>query len=149
MGKYEPLADFLRGFKEDSWEASFSDIERILGFTLPPSAREHRAWWANQYRGHHSQAKAWVDSGWATREIDLRKGRVRFERTRSGGRRDRGLEDHDRWLEAERITGITDRAELERAAIAALLEREASRILARMGGSMQSAAAAPRERPFQ
>jgi hypothetical protein len=148
MGKYRPLAQFLAGFKQDSWDASFEEIERILGFSLPPSAREHRAWWANQFRGNHSQAQGWNSVGWQTREIDQRRGRVRFEKTEGAGTIRRDLSDHDRWLEAERITGISDRQQLEHAAISALIEREAARVLARLGGTMPNARAAPRERPF-
>lgn len=148
MGKYEPLADFLKEFKGDAWDASFSEIEKILRFKLPPSAHEHRAWWANQYRGNHSQANGWIEAGWETREIDQRSGRVRFERTKRAGRKDRLLSDHELWLQAERISGITDRKELERAAVTALVQREAARSLALMGGTMPDAAAPPRERPF-
>lgn len=148
MGKYQPLAEFLKDFKDDRWDASFDEIEKILGFKLPPSAHEHRAWWANQFRGGHSQAQGWVDAGWVTRKIDQDHGKVRFERAgkRAGGNADKSA--HDRWREAERLTGISDRSELERLAIAALIEREAARALARMGGTMPDARAAPRERPF-
>ena len=148
MGKYQPLAEFLKDFKNDSWDASFSEIERVLGFKLPPSAHEHRAWWANQYRGGHSQAQGWINAGWETREIDQRRGRVRFERSRRAGIGSRGLSGRDQWAEAQRLTGVHDRAELERLAVAALIEREAARALALMGGTSPAAESAPRERPF-
>lgn len=144
MGKYEPLADYLREIKDDSWDASFADIEGILRAPLPPSAREHRAWWANQHRGNHSQAKGWLSAGWETREIDQRRGRIRFERTRPGSQRSEVASDQDLWDQAERMCGITNRAELERAAVTALIQREAGRRLAALGGSMPDAWAAPR-----
>lgn len=146
MGKYEPLAAFLRDFREDSWDASFAEIERILRFKLPPSAHEHRAWWANQHRGNHSQARGWVDAGWMTREIDQRRGRVVFERRKDAGWQGRTIADHELWAQAERISGIKDRKELERAAVMALVQREAARSLALMGGTMPHASSAPRER---
>lgn len=149
MGKYQPLADFLKDFNGDSWDATFAEIESILRFKLPPSAHEHRAWWANQFRGHHSQAKGWIEAGWETREIDQRRGRVRFERTKHAGRGDRTLADHELWKQAAQISGITDRKELERAAVSALLQRVAGQALARMGGSMPDAAAGSRGRPFE
>lgn len=149
MSKYEPLAQFLKGFREDSWSASFNEIEQILGFRLPPSAHQHRAWWANQFKGHHSQAKGWIAAGWVTSEIDQRQGRVRFERMKKAGRRDRAVSDHDLWLHAEKVTGIRDRAELERAAVNALIQREAGRALASMGGTMPDLVVPERERPAQ
>jgi hypothetical protein len=146
MGKYEPLADYLREIKDDSWDASFAEIESILQTSLPASAREHRAWWANQYRGNHSQAKGWIDAGWETREIDQRRGRVRFERTRDGGRRDRTISDHELWKQAELISGVKDRSELERMVLTEFIQREAGRQLAALGGTMPNATTAPRRR---
>lgn len=143
MGKYEPLANFLGNFQGESWDASFSEIERILGFKLPPSAHEHRAWWANQFGGHHSQAKGWIEAGWVTKEIDQRRGRVRFERR---VRKSQSKND-DVWLRAELMTGITDRDELHRAAVNALIEREAARALIALGGSMPDLIVPERERP--
>lgn len=144
MGKYEPLGDHLRALPEDRWNASFDEIERILGFRLPNSARDHRAWWSNHSGGNHSQAAVWVEAGWETREVDQAGGRIRFERIR-GARRG----GQDMWSEAARITGIEDRTELERAAVTALIQREAARALALMGGTDGNAASAPRARPFE
>ena len=43
-----------------------------MGFELPPSARLHRPWWANQSGGNgHSQALAWTAAGWETAEVDM------------------------------------------------------------------------------
>lgn len=151
MGKYEPLGDHLRAMRDDRWNASFDEIEHILGFRLPNSAREHRAWWSNQSGGNHSQAAAWVKAGWETREVDQKRERIRFERVQSCGQA-ATISDRrphlsaDLWAEAARITGIKDRGELERAAASALIQREAARTLALMGGSDPGATAAPRER---
>lgn len=46
MGKYEPLARWLREQPEYMVRVSLSDIERIVGFTLPESARKYQAFWA-------------------------------------------------------------------------------------------------------
>lgn len=154
MGKYEPLGDHLRTLPEDRWNASFDEIERILGFRLPNSARDHRAWWSNHNGGNHSQAAVWVEAGWETRDVDQARGRIRFERVRKArsdtssfsGRPEAG---QDLWVEAARMTGIEDRMELERAAVTALIQREAARALALMGGTDGNAASAPRTRPFE
>ncbi|HMO75947.1 MAG TPA: hypothetical protein PKD48_11455 [Sphingopyxis sp.] len=127
----------------DSWNARFDEIEHVLGFRLPGSARDHRAWWSNHSGGNHSQAAVWVEAGWETRDIDQKRETVRFERVK----RTRGA-GTDIWAEAARITGIEDRAELEQAAVRALIQREAARTLALMGGTDPGAASAPRERPF-
>ncbi len=82
MGKYEPLAHFLDSRNEDSWTATFSQIEGKLGFTLPKSAYEHRAWWSNQQGPGHSQKEGWQAAGWETRDLDLRRRVVRFVRAR-------------------------------------------------------------------
>lgn len=147
MGKYEPLAQYLKEIRDDTWNASFAEIEKILGFPLPPSAHEHRAWWANQYKGHHSQAKGWIEAGWVTSDIDQKRGRVRFERKLGGWRHDRSAADHELWLHAGRVTGITNRFDLERAAVNALIQREAARALANMGGTMPDLVVPERERP--
>ena len=77
-GKYAPLHDFLLqrfllqpGQKE--WKTSFREIESILGFKLPKSARIHRPWWANNQGqgGGHSHALAWEIAGWRTAGVNL------------------------------------------------------------------------------
>lgn len=154
MGKYEPLGDHLRTLPDDRWNASFDEIEHILGFRLPNSARDHRAWWSNHSGGNHSQAAVWVEAGWETRDVDQARQHVRFERVRrprrmglaSGDHRESGAE---LWIEAARMTGIEDRKELERAAVTALIQREAARALALMGGTDANATSAPRARSFE
>ena len=141
MGKYEPLGEHLRAMPDDRWNASFAEIERILGFSLPNSARQHRAWWANHSGGNHSQAAVWVNAGWETRDVDQKRERIGFERVRAAQQ-----PAVDLWAEAARITGIKDRGALEQAAVNALIQREAARALALMGGSDPGATAAPRER---
>lgn len=54
--------------------------------------------------------------------------------------------DDELVAEATRMTGTTERSALLRAALTALIEREAARRLARIGGSEPSVAAPPRRR---
>jgi Arc/MetJ family transcription regulator len=49
---------------------------------------------------------------------------------------------------AEEYTGIKERSALIRLGLEALVQREAARRLARMGGSDPTASAAPRRRPW-
>lgn len=71
-GKYAPLHHHLEALKSDEWRTTFGEIENILGFNLPDSARIHRPWWANQgERGGHSHALAWEMAGWKTSQVDM------------------------------------------------------------------------------
>lgn len=56
--------------------------------------------------------------------------------------------DDDLVAEAQRLSGMTERSVLLRAALTALIEREAARRLARLGGSNPSVRVAPRRRPI-
>jgi hypothetical protein len=59
---------------------SFSQIESILGRSLPPSARRYRPWWANETSGTHTHARAWLGAGRRTRNVDLNARTVEFVR---------------------------------------------------------------------
>lgn len=62
-GKYQRLYTHLRGTTQE-WRTTFREIESIIGFELPGSARLYRPWWANQSGGNgHSQALAWSAAG--------------------------------------------------------------------------------------
>ena len=71
-GKYQRLYTHLCGLTTREWRTSFSEIESIIGFELPASARLHRPWWSNQTGGNgHSQALSWSAAGWETAEVDM------------------------------------------------------------------------------
>ena len=80
LGKYEPLFQHLVALDAPTWRVTFVDIEHILGFRLPKSARTHRPWWANQVDNKRSQARAWQAAGWRTRRVDLKAETLVFER---------------------------------------------------------------------
>jgi hypothetical protein len=78
-GKYAPLYNYLGKRRDLEWSVSFAELEAILGFKLPNSARVHRPWWANQgERGGHSHALAWEMAGWKTSQVDMAGERVVF-----------------------------------------------------------------------
>jgi hypothetical protein len=58
MGKYSKLGDYLKSSDPDKLTLSFLDVENILGFNLPNSAREYQAWWANsgQRKGYGTRS---------------------------------------------------------------------------------------------
>jgi len=85
MSKYDPLGRHLASLTLDVWTPSFTQIEAILGVTLPDSARSYAAWWANDpHRGH---AAAWLANGWRTEKLDLRAETVTFRRAIGPARR--------------------------------------------------------------
>ena len=67
MSKYQPLADRLSGHPQDEWRTSFSELEGLLGFPLPKTARSSAAWWANDSDRPHC---AWTTAGWLVCERD-------------------------------------------------------------------------------
>jgi len=154
MGKYESLARYLESREDDSWTATFEQIEAKLGFPLPPSAHEHRAWWSNQKGAGHSQKAGWQTAGWETSDVDLRNRVVRFERKAHELGTSQDISKYsishmsDLWKRVRQITGIEDQDQLIEAALTALIQREAALALTQMGGTMPDAQAAPRERPF-
>ncbi len=71
-GKYQRLYTHLCSLTIQEWRATFREIESVIGFELPMSARLHRPWWSNQTGGNgHSQALAWTAAGWETAEVDM------------------------------------------------------------------------------
>ena len=84
QSKYAPLYRFLDSLNVRSRRMSFSEIERILGLPLPPSARAHREWWAND-ASPFRQSWAWLEAGWETRDLDMVGELVRFMRVWGGG----------------------------------------------------------------
>lgn len=78
--RYDPLRLYLREHSEPVVRLTFSEIERILGVTLPKSARRYRPWWANEAAGTHVHARAWLEAGRRTANVDLNAGTVEFVR---------------------------------------------------------------------
>jgi len=85
MGKYDPLRRFLETIDANTREITltFQRVESTIGATLPPSAYEHQAWWANPTSPHqHPYAQAWLAAGWKVDAFDQKTGWVRFARYR-------------------------------------------------------------------
>lgn len=69
MRKYHALGDYLVKQRQVSELLTFQEIEKILGFSLPPSAYNHRAWWANSLS--HPQACSWLNAGWNAGKVNI------------------------------------------------------------------------------
>lgn len=81
-GKYTPLEIFLRDIPEHQKEATltFKQIEIIINDSLPPSAYEYQAWWANEKDPHQPEKQAYMNAGWRVETVNLLERWVRFIR---------------------------------------------------------------------
>jgi hypothetical protein len=81
--KYEPLKGYLkfRASFTDFVKLSFAQIDGIIGNNLPLEAYRSESWWANSPNNIH--AKAWLDAGWETSEINLKEGYVTFRKVKN------------------------------------------------------------------
>jgi CBS domain-containing protein len=77
--RYAPLALYLEGVQQDQVQLTFQEIERILGDSLPASARQWRSWWANDTT-RHPHAQEWLTVGWRVARIAMTEERVTFAR---------------------------------------------------------------------
>jgi len=64
--RYSELTKFLNLSGQCEVTMRFAEIESVVG-KLPPSSRNHRAWWGNH--AGNSQAR-WMDAGYMVRHID-------------------------------------------------------------------------------
>jgi hypothetical protein len=79
MRKYESLGRYLREQHQSEIALSFSEIERILGEKLPPSAYKHRPWWSNN-SANSVITKEWLDAGYRTQQVDMTAKKLVFKR---------------------------------------------------------------------
>ena len=77
--KYRYLADYLLKSGKERVTLTFREIENILQTKLPPSAYEHRAFWANSTT--HSIAISWMNVGFEVVDVTMGK-QVVFEKKR-------------------------------------------------------------------
>jgi hypothetical protein len=83
--KYEPLGIYLLDLPTTANEVllTFKQVEKIIGASLPMSARTYREWWSNEGANTtHSQAKAWFNAGFVVDSVhqDGDNARVEFKR---------------------------------------------------------------------
>ena len=81
MGKYEPLAEFLKKQPTSEVRMSFTEIERVIGGKLPPKAQHHRAWWSNS-PSNNVMTKAWLKAGFRSEQVDMAARKLVFRRER-------------------------------------------------------------------
>ncbi len=81
-GSYGKLSDFLLSSDDRNLHLTFSTLEKVLDRNLPDSARTHKAWWANDKSGSHSQANSWMNVGWEVEHVDINQQMITFLRVR-------------------------------------------------------------------
>ena len=84
MSKYDPLYRWLvakSATGATSVPTTFEQIEAVLGFMLPDSAKTSAPWWANEKDNtRHVQCKSWIAAGFETRDLSLATKSVTFVR---------------------------------------------------------------------
>ena len=82
-GKYQPLHKYLKGRFATVVVLKMSEIEDLLGFSLPAHARADREWWtvADPHTPEGDYSRAWTRAS-RTAEPNLTAGTVVFEEGR-------------------------------------------------------------------
>jgi len=78
MSKYDPLFDTLSASHTTIVPMTFDEIEKILGFELPPS-KLHRAWWSNN-ASNNVMTNSWLEAGYKTESVDIPGEKLVFRR---------------------------------------------------------------------
>ena len=81
-GKYKALYQYLEDRYANTVVLTFAQIEDLLAFTLPDSARVHQEWWANEDPSdntRHPHSRAWTLAS-RTATPNLQAQTVVFER---------------------------------------------------------------------
>lgn len=81
MGAYAPLHVWLVAQPANviNIPTTFVQIEGILGFALPATARQKSQWWENNAT-RHVQALAWLNAGFSTRDVNITNETLTFSR---------------------------------------------------------------------
>lgn len=78
---YARLSEHLSRLSVDRVTLTFGEVETILGFGLPESARKYSAWWSNSRTDDsHTWAHLWLSAGWEKEHVDFVERRVSFRR---------------------------------------------------------------------
>jgi hypothetical protein len=82
MSKYAPLGDYLKRQGKEHVSMTFSDVEKITGTKLPPSAIKYRPWWSNNPK-NSVMTKVWLDAGFQTEQVDMAARKLVFRRVQN------------------------------------------------------------------
>ena len=76
--KYRHLSNYLTNSGNKNVILNFSEIEKIIDFKLPDSAKKYRQFWANTTT--HSIALSWLSVGYETVDVNMDLQIVVFEK---------------------------------------------------------------------
>jgi len=79
MGKYDKLATYFSNINQNKVRLSFGEIENILCFKLPNSARKYRPWWAND-KTHIQSISGWLGVNWKVSFVNMNSEIIEFSR---------------------------------------------------------------------
>jgi len=81
--KYAGLEGYLkfRGAFTNTVRLGLARIDGIIGDNLPMDAYKNERWWDNVTS--HVHARAWLEAGWETQEVNLKEGYVVFKKVRT------------------------------------------------------------------
>lgn len=80
MTKYAELETYLRESGQEMISMTFSDIEKVIGADLPPSAFKHRPWWSNN-PSNSVITHSWLKAGYKTENVDMAGKTLDFVKT--------------------------------------------------------------------
>jgi len=115
--KYAALYEYLRRRPEPAVALTLADIEAILGTSLPESASESRSFWSNRRGG--LQSSAWLAAGFSVAGVDLRRGKISFQR-RGSARELRRRTGKAQW-DGEMVRALREHLGLNQAGMADVL----------------------------
>lgn len=75
--KYHPLTDYLLKQNKKEILLSLTEVQKILGFPLDPSAFQYREFWANCTAS--TKAYSWMEAGYEIIEIDFNSKTILFK----------------------------------------------------------------------
>jgi hypothetical protein len=70
MGKYDQLFRYLQRSQNQQVTLTYSEIEKILGVSLPASSHKDPRWWLNHDKTH-VQSSAWCDAKFVVKKVVL------------------------------------------------------------------------------
>lgn len=77
--KYYPLFEHLQHCNQADITLTFSEIEALIGCSLPASARAKKNWWSNRDSASALQSGAWVSAGYQVSAVDLAQQWITFQ----------------------------------------------------------------------
>ena len=79
MNKYSPLTKFLLEQNKTTIQLTFSEINKIIGINLPPTAYKWDPIWNNSHGG--SLSRSWLEAGYITKfPVDRKNEIVLFDK---------------------------------------------------------------------